>query len=69
MKLPNTSPLCVANLICTECGNKLRLKIDRLNSGKPSAFSYYCDTCEYGFAAELDHVRGQTKKWEAKDQA
>lgn len=58
-RTPALAPLEVLTLCCYECGNKMRLEIERYANGKIQGLTYYCDSCEYSFISSMPHPNGQ----------
>jgi len=47
-------------MICSECGDQMRLEIECQKNGKIVGTKYYCDACEYCFVASFDYAYGST---------
>lgn len=69
MKTPSSSPYVIPELVCTECGNSLRHKIERQNNGKLVAGNqckFFCDTCQYGLIVFLEFASTTGVAYEPK---
>jgi hypothetical protein len=60
--LPRLNPIVAPSLVCLECGERMRLVIEKGRIGL-SKLIYYCDTekCKYGFDATQEHKNGTSQ--------
>ena len=61
----NLAPLQLPDAICSDCGSRmfavpLRDKKGRIEQNK---VTFYCDTCECGFEAQLVYLNGMNVKY------
>jgi predicted RNA-binding Zn-ribbon protein involved in translation (DUF1610 family) len=63
-RMPEFSPYEAPVLICPSCGNDMRMVVAKHANGKVQGITYFCDTCEYGFASSVVHHNGQMTKYE-----
>jgi hypothetical protein len=69
MTLPALNPIEAPDLVCTECGEKMRRVIQKHKStGRLEKILYYCDTdkCKYGMSVTLEHKNAQSAPYVRK---
>lgn len=60
MPLPDMSPLRLPRVICSACGEEMRVHVRKVGKGMVSGATAYCDTkgCEYGWELQFEYATG-----------
>ena len=58
-RVPALAPYDIPRLVCTECGNLLRVQVTVQNNRKLTGVKAFCDTCKYLFKLSTPHGIGE----------
>jgi hypothetical protein len=58
------SVISLPEALCSECGNRYRQEIKRMNTGKVTGITLHCDTCFHAKEVSIQYVQSTSADWQ-----